>query len=426
MPGCTALTDNEIYSTRVESQMGIDDGGVRDLIYLVSMQHQPEDTALVSAVKTGLFKVQAVRNVGRSSSVAINTEWVLGLHEFMISDAMRMQFAGSSLTHTNAGAITVNNAGAQIGGGTGPVFIGTAGEFTPLLGSEGGMLVLNSTTADPQNLHPRRILAVNADQIDIMPEYVAGDTGEPGGPLVDQSISAGELDITIGDQIYDAGPSGQVYRNFETHYTDVGRYQVSLGQLLSTLEFSGDSQTANLILNAQYTGLDYLPQAEASIGSGFNANDALTNDPLAGNSDTSSVLINGGAVELSGQSITSLSITVNNSLVTTDNVLGADSRTCVQGGDSMITGTIGCLQEDTRLALIQLSAYDDAYTTMDINFSDTNGNSVWIGLPRIKFQSAASSDGGRGSLIEASFSFTATKYPYGDLAQFYYQSIPIA
>lgn len=424
MPGCTALTDNASYTTRLESTPGVDDGGDRDRIYARTIQYNLQDSTLVSGLKTGLSAVQAVRNITRLADTSLNTEFVFGLHEFLLEDALRGTFSGTSLSHTNVAAVTFDNAGTQISGATGPVITGNPGEFTPLIGSDGAMMVLTSATVNPQNLHPRRILEVDADQIDIMPEYVAGAPSQPGGPLINASVPLGELTITIGDMLYDNGSAGQRYRNFETYMSDVGLYQVVLGQMLSNLTMSIDGQSNWVMLAAEFLGLDWLPQGVASIGSGIIENDAIRNDPIAGGTDTAYFMVDGGSVELSGENLTNFSVAIDNSLVTTENVVGAESRTCVQGGDTVVTGSLQVLQEDVRLKLIQLRAYSDQYTTLDWRYTDTAGNVYWFGMPRLKFQGSGATDGEKGTLIDATFNYQAVLYDT-NIRQFCAQRIPV-
>lgn len=159
-------------------------------------------------------------------------------------------------------------------------------------------------------------------------------------------------------------------------------------------------------------GMDYLPLATTSVGSGVTPNPFIDNDHMVAGEDLGYFLV-GGTAQLAAENLVSFSIDGNGNAQGVDDVAGSRNRSAVTVGDIDITGSMKIYHEQTLMSVLHALGRNGNRVPVDWKVISPKGDFYWGRLVKTLFEPGGPIPGQKGSKVDGTFNFKTQLGPNG-------------
>lgn len=406
-----AQNDCVVVTREVEVTEGVVVGGDRLRVYGTAPTWAPGSNEITSGINTGDGGVKSVRAGLRFADASIPSELIYRLNIEEMLDVLRTTEPGSEASLSSISS-SWDQAGTQLSTATGPTITATTpGDYTPLIGLEGGMLETTDVGGiDPANARPRRIIAVDANQIDVDPLYTTGTVGQISEPLITEGPLTADFDM--GKLIRDQGKLNTRTVNFEFEATDHsgGSFLMARGQSGSKLSMGFDGKGV-WTLGVEYMGTDYDDVTSVTQGSGtVTPNPSVDFDNMTSAEDLTFFLLN-GSTQIAGENITTFALDGDATAQGVDNVAGSRNRTGVTTGDLVFTGSIKLLHDNDKILVATTLGRAGTLVPMSWKIISPDGDFIWMTIQKMLLTPSGPVPGAKGSLTDGTFNWLAQLGP---------------
>lgn len=388
--------DNIVVAKAYEATPGEVSAGPWQRVYGTAIDYSEGGSDHESGMNTGRGYRSDVQQGNRFGDVTCPTELVYGVNDSEIEDFMRSTLSADLKVEDVS--VDFEPAGTQLDGSTGPIIRATTpGEFATF--NDEGDLVIQAVlevtgAANEANNRPRPIKDLDADQIDLDPQYVGGAVGEFGEPLISETAVTVTLrtGLVLKDMALINPPA---VSSWEFWYADQpNSYRVLAGQHAVTYKesFSGPEK---ITLEVGYNGMKLLDLSESATAGAISPNTAIDNPNMI--ADDSLQWLTIGITPIAGKVLQAFEVSGDGSADPADDVAGAKNRVAVSLGDIMFEGKVDFYHDRVRSHVVDAYARNNQPVPVRWVYQDRLGNKTWRSLPYCTFSAGGVTAGQKGN-----------------------------